>query len=92
MPKPLQLFATLPYSFKEKKYPTTFGLIDASEIFIETPNDLQLQSLSCSNYMYNTTMLPSFLFIVLQMALFHLFLLSILSLSQSLSLLGCQDC
>ena len=47
-------FATLPYSFKEK-YPTTFGLIDASEIFIETPNDLQLQSSSWSNYKHHNT-------------------------------------
>ena len=34
-----QVAATLPIDFKEK-YPTTYSIIDASELFIETPADL----------------------------------------------------
>ena len=42
-PSTQQVVATLPYGFREK-YLTTFAIIDGSEIFLETPNDLHLQS------------------------------------------------
>ena len=46
--------ATLPYGFREK-YPTTFAFIDGSEIFLETPNDLHLQSSTWSSYKQHNT-------------------------------------
>ena len=50
-----QVAGTLPNAFKEK-YPTTYMIIDASELFIETPSDLMLQSSTWSNYkQHNTT-------------------------------------
>ena len=50
-----QVAGTLPNAFKEK-YPTTYIIIDASELFIETPSDLMLQSSTWSNYkQHNTT-------------------------------------
>ena len=42
-PSTKQVAATLPHVFREK-YPMTFAIIDGSEIFIETPNHLHLQS------------------------------------------------
>lgn len=41
MPSVEQVAGTLPHSFKEK-YSSTFAIIDGSEIFIETPSDLQV--------------------------------------------------
>lgn len=41
--------STLPPVFREK-YPTTFAIIDASEMFIETPSDLHVQSSTWSSY------------------------------------------
>ena len=38
-----QVQATLPSAFKEK-FATTYAIIDGSEIFIETPSDLFMQS------------------------------------------------
>ena len=38
-----QVKATLPSVFKEK-FATTYAIIDGSEIFIETPSDLLMQS------------------------------------------------
>ena len=38
-----------------KKYPTTFIIIDASELFVETPSDLMLQSSTWSNYKQHNT-------------------------------------
>jgi hypothetical protein len=38
-----QVAGTLPNAFKEK-YPTTYSIIDASEIFIERPSDLFVQA------------------------------------------------
>ena len=38
-----QVKGTMPYVFKEK-YPKTYIIVDASDIFVETPIDLQLQS------------------------------------------------
>ena len=44
----------VPFSFKEK-YPNTYILLDASEVFIQTPNDLHLQSSTWSNYKHHNT-------------------------------------
>ena len=54
MPSVQQVTGTLPVSFKEK-YPNTFAIIDATEIFFETPSDLQLQSSTWSNYKQHNT-------------------------------------
>ncbi len=54
MPTVEQVKATLPYAFKEK-YPKTFIILDASDVFVETPNDLQLQSSTWSNYKHHNT-------------------------------------
>ncbi len=48
MPTPEQVAGNLPHVFKEK-YPTTFAIIDGSEIFIETPSDLHMQSSTWSS-------------------------------------------
>ena len=53
-PSTRQVAATLPYSFQEK-YPTTFAIIDGSEIFLETPNDLHLQPSTWSSYKQHNT-------------------------------------
>ena len=49
MPDVEQVKCTLPLAFKES-YNNTYTIIDASEIFVETPTDLQLQSSTWSNY------------------------------------------
>ena len=49
-----QVAGTLPHAFKQK-YPTTYIIIDASEIFLETPTDLMLQSSTWSNYKQHNT-------------------------------------
>ena len=54
MPAVEQVKATLPYPFKER-YPKTYVIVDASEVFIDTPNDLQLQSSTWSNYKHHNT-------------------------------------
>ena len=54
MPSVEQVLGTMPSSFREK-YPTTFAIIDGSEVFIETPSDLQLQSSTWSNYKHHNT-------------------------------------
>lgn len=54
MPSTEQVAATLPRAFEEK-YPNTFIIVDASEIFIETPSDLHMQSSSWSNYNHHNT-------------------------------------
>ena len=48
-----QVLGTLPSSFK--LYPTTYSILDASEIFIETPSDLFAQSSTWSNYKQHNT-------------------------------------
>lgn len=55
MPMVEQLKGTMPYEYKEK-YPNTYLMIDASEVFVETPTDLQLQSSTWSNYKHHNTM------------------------------------
>ena len=49
-----QVFATQPVAFKDK-YPKTYCIIDASEVFIETPTDLFMQSSTWSNYKHHNT-------------------------------------
>ena len=41
-------------AFKER-YPTTFCIVDASDISIKTPSDLFLQSCTWSNYKHHNT-------------------------------------
>jgi hypothetical protein len=39
----------------KEKYQTTYIIVDASEIFVQTQNDLQLQSSTWSNYKHHNT-------------------------------------
>ena len=50
MPSVSQVLGTLPTTFKEK-FPTTYAIIDGSEVFIETPSDLVMQSSYAIFYM-----------------------------------------
>ena len=52
MPDDAQVKSTLPLAFKES-YSNTYTIIDASEIFVETPTDLQLQPSTWSNYKHH---------------------------------------
>ena len=54
MPKVQQVRTTVPTAFKEK-FPTTFAIIDGSEIFIEVPSDLHMQSSTWSSYKHHNT-------------------------------------
>ena len=56
MPSVEQVCGTLPPAFREH-CPTTYAIIDGSEIFVETPNDVQMQSSTCtwSNYKHHNT-------------------------------------
>ena len=54
MPTVEQVTSTLPHAFREK-YPTTFAIIDGSEVFIETPSDLHMQSSTWSSYKHHNT-------------------------------------
>lgn len=54
IPEVDQVKATLPHGFKDR-YPNTFIILDATEIFIETPNDLHVQSSTWSNYKHHNT-------------------------------------
>ena len=54
MPSIKQVQATLPSAFKEK-FATTYAIIDGSEIFIETPSDLFMQSSTWSQYKQHNT-------------------------------------
>lgn len=49
-----QVRGTLPTAFKEK-FPTTYAIIDGSEVFIETPSDLSMQSSTWSQYKHHNT-------------------------------------
>ena len=53
MPSPSQVASTLPPAFKG--YSSTFAIVDASEIFLETPSDLRLQSSTWSSYKHHNT-------------------------------------
>lgn len=54
MPTKEQVAGTLPHAFREK-FVFTYAIIDGSEIFIEKPSDLHLQSSTWSNYKHNNT-------------------------------------
>ena len=54
IPSAEQVASTLPCAFQEK-YPSTYSIVDASEIFIETPSDLFVQSSTWSNYKHHNT-------------------------------------
>ena len=54
MPSVEQVAGTLPCAFK-KKFPTTFAITDDSEICIETPTDLHMQSSIWSQYKHHNT-------------------------------------
>ena len=54
MPDTIQVQSMLPLAFQED-YKNTFSIIDATEVFIETPTDLQLQSSTWSNYKHHNT-------------------------------------
>ena len=54
MPDIEQVRATLPHSFRQA-YSTTFAIIDGSELFIQTPSDLHLQSSTWSSYKHHNT-------------------------------------
>ena len=49
-----QVAATLPQPFLEK-FPSTYSIIDATEVFIQTPSDLRMQSSTWSNYKHHNT-------------------------------------
>ena len=48
------VLVTLPHTFKEK-YPSTFSIIDGSEIFMKTLSDLHMQSSTWSQYKHHNT-------------------------------------
>lgn len=54
MPDVDQVATTLPTSFRNK-YQTTYAIIDATEILLETPSDLHLQSSTWSSYKSHNT-------------------------------------
>ena len=54
MPSVEQVKATLPSAFKER-FATTYAIIDGSEVFIETPSDLFMQSSTWSQYKQHNT-------------------------------------
>ena len=54
MPSVNQVKGTLPTVFREK-FPTTYAIIDGSEVFIETPSDLAMQSSTWSQYKHHNT-------------------------------------
>ena len=54
MPSPDQVVQNLPHVFKDK-YPTTYAIIDGTEVYIQTPTDLQMQSSTWSDYKHHNT-------------------------------------
>jgi len=54
MPSVQQVSGTLPHGFRTH-YPNTFAIIDASEVFVETPSDLFMQSSTWSQYKHHNT-------------------------------------
>ena len=54
MPAVDQVMGTLPAAFRDK-FLTTYAIIDGSEVFIETPSDLHLQSSTWSQYKHHNT-------------------------------------
>ena len=54
-PSKEEVAGTLPHYFRER-YSTTVAIIDASEIFVETPSDLAIQSTAWNSYKYHNTL------------------------------------
>ena len=54
MPSVEQVAGTLPHAFKDK-FPSMYAIIDGSEIFLETPSDLHMQSSTWSQYKHHNT-------------------------------------
>ena len=54
MPAVNQVLGTQPSSFKEK-YPSTYAIIDSSEVFIQMPSDLHTQSSTSNQYKHHNT-------------------------------------
>ena len=54
MPSVEQVAGTLPAAFQER-YSSTYAIIDGSEVFIETPTDLHMQSSTWSSYKHHNT-------------------------------------
>lgn len=54
MPAVDQVMGTLPNAFR-KKYPSTYAIIDGSELCIETPSNLHMQSSTWSQYKHHNT-------------------------------------
>ena len=54
MPSVDQVMGTLPTAFREK-FPTTYAIIDGSEVFMETPSDLVMQSSTWNQYKHHNT-------------------------------------
>ena len=54
MPSVQQIAGTLPPAFREQ-FPSTYAIIDGSEIFLETPTDLHMQSSTWSSYKHHNT-------------------------------------
>ena len=54
MPAVEQVKRTLPIAFRQK-FPSTYAIIDGSEVFIETPSDLHMQSSTWSQYKHHNT-------------------------------------
>ena len=55
MPSSEQVLGCLPAVFKDK-YPMSYAIIDGSEIFIEMPSDLRMQSSTWSDYKHHNTL------------------------------------
>ncbi len=49
-----QVLGTLPHPFRER-FPTTYAIIDGSEIFLQTPSDLHMQSSTWRQYKHHNT-------------------------------------
>ena len=49
-----QVMGTLPYSF-QMSYPSTYAIIDGSEVFIDTLSNLFMQSSTWSQYKHHNT-------------------------------------
>ena len=54
MPSVEQIAETVQHAFKDK-FPSTYSIIDGSEIFLETPSDLHMQSSTWSQYKHHNT-------------------------------------
>ena len=52
MPAVEQVKRTLPIAFGQK-VPSTYAIIDVSEVFIETPSDLHMQCSTWSHYKHH---------------------------------------